>query len=153
MPVASPAFLPGPLPTAEVILAPVAAALALAAAMGMAAFEVDLPDYHFGWRQVASVLAAAALVLVVLPILPTMAGGSWGLPAGDMGSAVGAIDQESAATPMRVLWIGDADVLPVRGWALDDPRVATGRDGSVIAYNTSDRALPTTARHGARWHK
>src|SRR5690606_21904683 len=44
--------LPVGLPAAEVVLAPVAAALALTAALGLAAFETDLRAYRFGWRQV-----------------------------------------------------------------------------------------------------
>ena len=62
-------WLPGSLPVPEVLLAPAAVALALSAGLGMAAFEVDLPDYHFGWRQIASLLAGAALVLAVLPAI------------------------------------------------------------------------------------
>ena len=42
---------------------PAAVGLALSAGLGMAAFEVDLPDYHFGWRQIVSLLAGAAFVL------------------------------------------------------------------------------------------
>ncbi|MBI2704171.1 MAG: glycosyltransferase family 2 protein [Actinobacteria bacterium] len=135
-------WLPFNLPPAEVILAPVAAAISVATAMGMASFEVDLPDYHFGWRQLASVFAAAALVLTAAPVLNEMIDGAWGLPPSDFTATLTAVDGETAATPSRVLWMGDADVLPLRGWALTDPRVRGSRDGAVVAYGTSDRALP-----------
>ena len=131
------------LPAAEVVLAPVAAALALATAMGMAAFEVDLPDYHFGWRQLASVVAGAALVLTAVPVLGSMLDGSWDLPDGDFSAAMSSIDADSAAVPMRVLWMGDADVLPLSGWALTDTRVHEPRPGAELAYGTSSRAIPT----------
>ena len=39
---------------AEVGLAPAAAALAGSAALGAVAFELDLPGYRFGWRQLAA---------------------------------------------------------------------------------------------------
>ena len=52
--------------------------LALAAGLGMAAFEVDLPDYHFGWRQIVSLLAGAAFVLALLPALGTVLSGPLG---------------------------------------------------------------------------
>jgi len=136
-------WLPFALPAAEVVLAPVAAAVALATAMGMAAFEVDLPDYHFGWRQLASVLAATALVLATVPLLGDMLEGSWGLPASDLSAALQSMDDASGQTATRVLWMGDSDVLPLRGWALEDPRVAGTRPGSVTAYGTSDHAIPT----------
>ena len=61
--------LPVPLPEPAVLLAPAAAGLALAAAMGVAAFERDLPGYRFGWRQIASGVAAAAVALAILPVL------------------------------------------------------------------------------------
>ncbi len=54
--------------------------LALATGLGMVAFEVDLPDYHFGWRQIASVLAGVALVLGVFPVIGASLTGQWGLP-------------------------------------------------------------------------
>jgi GT2 family glycosyltransferase len=141
--VASEGWLRFDLPAAEVILAPVAVALALATAMGMAAFEVDLPDYHFGWRQLASVVAGAALVLTAVPVLGAMVDGSWGLPSGDFSAALSSVDDEAAATPMRVLWMGDADVLPISGWSLGDPRVREPRDGARLAYGTAERAIPT----------
>ena len=42
----------------ELLLAPAACGLALAAALGVVAFEVDLPGYRFGWRQVVGFAAA-----------------------------------------------------------------------------------------------
>jgi GT2 family glycosyltransferase len=141
--VASEGWLPFALPGAEVLLAPVAVALSFATAMGMAAFEVDLPDYHFGWRQLASVVAAAAVLLAAVPVLGSMLDGSWNLPDGDFSAALSSIDGESAATPMRVLWMGDTDVLPLAGWSVTDEKVREPRPGNELAYGTSDRAIPT----------
>ena len=42
-------------PPAETMLAPAAAGLAMAAGLGVVAFEVDLRAYGFGWRQVAAI--------------------------------------------------------------------------------------------------
>ena len=58
-----------PLPPVDVLLVPAAAGLALATAMGVVAFEVDLPGYRFGWRQIASGLAAVAVVVCVVPVI------------------------------------------------------------------------------------
>ena len=58
-------WLPTALRSPEVLLAPAAVALALATALGVVAFETDLPGYRFGWRQLASVVAGSAAVLAL----------------------------------------------------------------------------------------
>lgn len=141
--VAGQGWLPADLPlvSPEVLLAPAAAGLALAVAMAMAAFEVDLPGYNFGWRQVASLVAALALALAVVPVLARSVDGSWGMPEGD---AVRAVDNLTARTdgPFRILWIGDADVVPLHGWPLDAPDVASDQGGRLV-YGTSANGGPT----------
>ena len=118
----------------EALLAPAAVALAMSIALGFVAFQVDLPGYRFGWRQAASVVAAAATALGALPILSSMLDGRWHAPAAGYDSVLGFMqDEQASAGPFRVLWIGDPDVLPVAGWQL--------RDG--IAYGTTDHVLPT----------
>ncbi len=57
------------LPASDVLLAPAAAGLALAAGLGVSAFELDLPGYRFGWRQLASGVAAVAVLVATLPVL------------------------------------------------------------------------------------
>jgi len=121
------------LPPVDVLLVPAAAGLALAAAMGVSAFEVDLPGYRFGWRQIASGLAAAAVAVGIVPALGASGNGRWSMPAGDHGRALGFIDAENDAASFRVLWIGDPDALPLAGWELDDG----------LAYATTDAGLPT----------
>ena len=121
------------LPPLDLLLVPAAAGLALAAAMGVAAFEVDLPGYRFGWRQIASGLAAAAVVLGVVPVLGGTFDGRWSMPAGDASRALTFMDQENDATPFRVLWLGDPDALPLDSWPMADH----------LAYATSDEGSPT----------
>lgn len=124
--------LPFALPPAEVLLAPAAIGLALSAAMGVAAFEVDLPGYRFGWRQVASGLAAVAVVVAAFPVLGSAFDGRWSMPAGDHNRALGFIDAANDEAPFRVLWIGDPAALPLAGWEL-----AEG-----VAYATTDAGTP-----------
>ena len=64
------------LPSADALLAPAAVGLALAAGLGIAAFEVDLRGYRFGWRQLASLIAAGALAVGVIPALIAASGRS-----------------------------------------------------------------------------
>ena len=121
------------LPPVDVLLVPAAAGLALATAMGVVAFEVDLPGYRFGWRQVASGLAAAAVVVCVVPVLGASSDGRWSMPSGDHSRALGFVDDENDGEPFRVLWIGDPAALPLDGWPLDDG----------VDYATTDHGSPT----------
>lgn len=133
---------PVPLPRPEVIQVPGAVGLAIAAAMGVAAFQVDVRRYRFGWRQFVPFTALVALVAAMLPLLAIVAGGHWnatdddytdvvpfsGNTAGDVGGGEG-----------RVLWIGHPDVLPLGSWELDEG----------LSFAVSDRdAFPTVAQ---RW--
>jgi GT2 family glycosyltransferase len=125
-------WLPFGLPQAEVVLAPAAVGLALAAAMGMVAFEVDLRDYHFGWRQLAAIVSAAALVLAALPVIgDALVDGRWGTPSRDYDTTLGVLG-EDAPGGFRMLWLGDSDALPLAGWELVDG----------VAYATSDDGVP-----------
>lgn len=128
-------------PVPEVALAPAVAALSLAAAMGVAAFEADLSDYHFGWRQFVSFVAAGAVCVAVLPVLASAAGGRWDTPRRDVGETLAFGEQEAADGGFRVLWIGDPDVVPVAGWTL--PSTGLERPGQRLVAATSDGGAPT----------
>jgi hypothetical protein len=135
--------LTGKLPPPEVLLAPAAAGLALAAAMGMAAFEVDLPDYHFGWRQIASLLAGAALVVALVPFLETSTDGSWNMPRGDFNQLLSNL--ESPSDSFRMLWLGDESVVPLTGWPLDAPGVQIDPHAGRLVYATTTGRTPTVS--------
>ncbi|MEJ7583090.1 MAG: hypothetical protein WKF43_03190, partial [Acidimicrobiales bacterium] len=113
-------WLPVDLPPSEVLLAPVAAALALATALGVQAFEVDLPGYRFGWRQALSTAAGVAVVIGVLPLVPGVIDGRWQLPGAGLDRPLDAVLQHDGDADSRVLWVGDPDVIPVGSWSLDD---------------------------------
>jgi hypothetical protein len=114
-------WLPVALPPLEMILAPGAAGLALSVAMGVAAFEIDLREFHFGWRQAVSFVAGVALVLAVAPVLgDVVVDGSWGAPSRSLDRTVAFIDDDWDEATFRVVWLGDPEVLPLTGWAFDD---------------------------------
>ena len=140
-------WLPFDLPT-ESLLVPAAAGVALASAMGMAAFEVDLPDYHFGLRQILSVLAGAALVLAVLPFVGATVDGRWDMPRSDYARALSFVDEQGESEPFRMLWLGDADLLPLASWPLDEESFGEPPEGE-FAYATSDNGTPSL---NDRWH-
>ena len=125
-------WLPLPLPSAEVVLAPAAAALALAIALGLVAFELDLPGFRFGWRQLASTVSAAAVVAATLPVLAAAIDGRWEMPRNDLGRQLTWMPDQRDRGAFRVLWLGDPEAVPLQGWHL-----AEG-----VAYGTSRGGAP-----------
>jgi GT2 family glycosyltransferase len=115
----------------EVALAPAAAALASSVALGAAAFELDLPGYRFGWRQLAATGAAVALGLASVQLLSASLGGRWKLPSADASSVLGFLPA-SHGGDYRVLWVGAPDALPLAGRQLSPG----------MAYGTSYNGLP-----------
>ncbi|HLI54345.1 MAG TPA: glycosyltransferase [Acidimicrobiales bacterium] len=105
------------LPT-EVALAPAAAALAGCAALGAASFELDLPGYRFGWRQVAAAVAGASLTLAAVPFVAALGGGRWDLPSADAASVLTFLPNPHGGD-YRVLWAGSPDALPLAGLPLE----------------------------------
>lgn len=117
-------------PAAEVLLAPAAAALALAVALGLLAFEVDVPGYRFGWRQLAPTATLVAVLLGALPVAASALGGRWNTPRTDFAGLLSWMPEQRANGAFRVLWLGDPQALPLTGWRLGDGvSYATSRNG------------------------
>lgn len=125
--------LPVGLPTVEVVLAPVAAALALAAALGLASFETDLRAYGFGWRQVLAAAAALGVILGAVPLASGLIDGRWRTPSQGFVASYDALFTDGDEPAYRVLWLGDATLLPVASWRYDDD----------VAYAASEGGVPT----------
>lgn len=123
-------WLGGAAPAPDLLLAFAAASLSLSIALGMASFETDLPGYRFGWRQVASTVAGFALLLASAPVVANAVDGRWNLPGRDHHGALAWIGDRPDDGGYRVLWLGDPEVLPIRGWVQGDGLAyATSRDG------------------------
>ena len=106
-----------------------------ALALGMVAFEVDLPDYHFGLRQIASLVAGVALVLGIFPALGAAFSGDWGLPASDFSSTFSNLGAKDAQRgPYRLLWLGEAEVVPGAPWQLVAPTIGQLGRAGALAY-------------------
>lgn len=118
----------------EVWLAPAAAALAGSAALGMAAFELDLPGYNFGWRQAAAAVTGLCLALVAGPWLAAAGSGRWDLPRVDASSVLAFLPGGEHGD-YRVLWVGASDGLPLAGRQLEPG----------FAYGTSFDGQPVLA--------
>jgi GT2 family glycosyltransferase len=127
-------WLPLRLETPDALLAPAALGLAVAAGLGAVAFEIDLPGYRFGWRQIASLAAGAALLVGVLPVLGGIPNGRWGLTDEEVARSLGWMGPEVSRGSFRVLWLGDPRALPLDGWRLQEGLAyATSRDGTPDA--------------------
>ena len=131
---------PVPLPRPEVVQAPGAVGLAIAVAMGVAAFFKDVRRYRFGWRQLVPFSAMVALAAGMLPLLANVSGGDWNATADDYADAFPFSESDSSAEDgSRVLWLGHSDVLPLGSWELD----------GHLSFAVSDSgAFPTVAQ---RW--
>jgi GT2 family glycosyltransferase len=102
-----------------VVLAPAAAALAGSAALGVAAFEIDLPAYNFGWRQAAAATAGVCLALASIPWFAAAGSGRWDLPSADAASVLSTFLPGSGNGDYRVLWVGAPAALPLAGRQLE----------------------------------
>jgi GT2 family glycosyltransferase len=118
-------------PVVDVLLAPGAAALVLCAVLGLSAFEIDLPAYTFGWRQVASLIAAGAGVVATVPIIGGSIDGAWRMPTRDFQQLLSWMPERQAEGEFRVLWAGHPEALPMDGWRLEDGLAyGSSRDGT-----------------------
>ena len=123
-------------PSLVVVLAPAAVAVAAGVGLGVVAFERDLAEYRFGWRQAVSAVAIAAAAVGLLPVLAAAGDGRWGLPVTGYGSSLSFLSNTGDQGAFRVLWIGAPRALPLGAWSLE-PGVAyaTSEDGTADAVD------------------
>ena len=134
-------------PDPEVLLAPAAAALALAVALGAAAYEADVPGYRFGWRQLAPTVALVVVLLGTLPVAGAAVGGRWHTPRQDFAGLLSWMPEQREAGDFRVLWVGDPQALPLTGWRLSEGLAyATSRNGAPDASDL----WPSASAHAAQ---
>lgn len=132
-----------PVPTPEIWLAPAAVAVAMSAALGLVAFQLDLPGYRFGWRQAASAVAAGAVIAGAVPLLGGALDGRWDAGNRDFASALSWMAEQRTEGDFRVLWLGDPAVLPLEGWPA----------GGGVAYATSRNGTPDATALWAPAHE
>ncbi|HVE47533.1 MAG TPA: glycosyltransferase family 2 protein [Acidimicrobiales bacterium] len=114
----------------DVLLAPAALAMAVSVALGMVAFELDLPGYRFGWRHLASTTALVATVAGTLPVAAAAVGGRWNAPRADFSGLLSWMPEQRSKGAFRVLWMGHPEALPLGSWRLSEGvGYATSKDG------------------------
>jgi hypothetical protein len=141
------------LPEPGVVLAPAAAAVAFAVALGVAAIELDVRghSWRFGFRRMVSGLAVLALTAGTAPVVVGAMDGWWDMPPGQFGDVMGSVDAAVSEEPSRVLWVGDPAVLPGgQAWELDDGLAYTAVDASApgVAHLWPATGLGSSGRLG-----
>jgi GT2 family glycosyltransferase len=109
-------------PAPEAALSLAALGVAVAAGLGVSAFVDDVRRlrFGFGFRQSAVGAAAAGLALAVIGFVADAGDGRWGAPEGDWPDELSFLRSERADGGFRVLWVGDAAVLPLDPFVVDD---------------------------------
>ena len=113
---------------------------AIGVGLGLEAFGVDVRGGAFGFRQLASVVAAIAAVAAALPMALAVWGGRFDAPDNDAVETLQTLGGGSAPQ-FRTLWIGDRDTLPLGGWTVSGSVVAATTEG--IHPDLSTAAPPT----------
>jgi hypothetical protein len=128
-------WIDGPLPDAGVLLAPAAAGLALAVGLGLSALEHDLRGrtWRVGVRRLAVVLGALGLTASTASAVTASLDGWWDMPRDDFAGLLAFVDEDVTASPSRVLWVGDSELLPGGdGWVLDARVSYTASTGRAV---------------------
>jgi GT2 family glycosyltransferase len=135
------------------VLAPEAgltlAALGLALALGIAvSVLVDgVQSFKFGWRQPAVILGGVALLLPALAFTADAADGRWHAPSSDWTQALAFTQSLTGKGDFRMLWIGDAAVLPLDPVVLDDGTAYTLTRNGPGSVTQQWRAPERSADH------
>jgi hypothetical protein len=103
-----------------VLLSIAAVGVVLGFALGVEAFRADVVGKAFGWRQLLSLVAVAAVTISSVPLVLDLLDGRWLAPVSDVGEAVSSIQAKGRIPNERTLWIGDADAMGTSGWRLGD---------------------------------
>lgn len=133
--------LPFAMPEAGVLLVPVAVGTAIACAAALAAFDLDVRDASFGWKQPLGILASVAIVVGVVPGVLALPDGSFDMPSTPLARLIDAsLPEETDTGAYNVLLIGDARLLPVPSTEYRDGVSWAIIDGGPL--NALDRWAP-----------
>jgi hypothetical protein len=121
-------------PQLDVVLAPLATAIAVLVGLGLAALETDLTLSRFGWRQLVGSLGVLAALVGLIPAIGSVGDGRWKMPTAGYGDALGYL-ATPAVVGQRVLWLGDPRSIPGSSWSI--------KPG--LSWATSSGGLPDAA--------
>ena len=116
-------------PPPDGLLVAAALALAFAAGLGVAAVLDDLRNAHFGWRQPLMFVATIGLALAFVGFSLDTISGRFGLNSNDWATEYSWMHDNPEPGNFRVLWIGDANILPAGPKLAGDTGYATTING------------------------
>ena len=140
------------MPQAGVLLVPVAVGVSIAAAAALAAFDLDVRDASFGWKQPLGILASIAIVIGVVPGVVALADGSFDTPSTPLSRLIDAsLPAPDETGDYNVLLLGDARILPVPSveyrdgvsWAIVDDDPLDARDRWAAPPNAASELVTT----------
>lgn len=105
-------WTPFAMPAAELMLAPAAAALTLAVAIGVRAIELNRSERRPIMLRLAYLAIGAGLTLSSLGAIRASFDGGWDAPTDNFATFTDFLSDETGGSS-RVLWIGDSSVVPV----------------------------------------
>ena len=129
------AWLPARLDAGRALLPPdgllvgAAIGLAFAGGLGVAAILDDLHRFHFGWRQVLTIVASFGLILALCGFAADTRTGRFGLSGNDWATTYSWMQDNAPAGGFRTLWLGDPTILPADARDVQGVGYALTRNG------------------------
>jgi GT2 family glycosyltransferase len=105
-------------PEAGLVLA--AFGLAIALGIGASVLVDGIRSYRFGWRQPAAIIGGIALLVPMLGFTADAIDGRWHAPRTGWVDRLAFTDSLTAKGEFRILWLGDASVVPLDPVVLSD---------------------------------
>ncbi len=140
----------GAVPAPEGLLVGAALGLAFAAGLGVAAILDDLRRFHFGWRQIMTLVAVVGLAWATVGFAVDTTSGRFGLGSTDWAGATSWMSDNAPPGNFRVMWVGDPNILPADAKRSGNTGFAVTRDGPGDARalwaapeSSADRVLAT----------
>ncbi len=130
-------FGDGLLPDSQLMLPFLACGLSIAAAVAISVASNDVRQARLGWRQPVAALTFVGLVIGVVPLAANAIDGRWNQRSLSLTQLLAQIPTNSPSGDSRVLFLGDARVLPL-GSA---PLAGKSLPGEVSYAVTDDRPL------------
>jgi GT2 family glycosyltransferase len=118
-------------PDVSTLLVPYAVAVAALVALGVAAFEQDVAQAQFGWRQLVAGLTMLVVAVGTIPFVASVSTGRFDLPQQGYDVQLGSLPTP-AVGGSRTLWLGDPRSVPLASWPIEPG----------LAYATATNGLP-----------
>jgi len=118
-------------PDVSTLLVPFAVAVAALVGLGVAAFENDVAEAQFGWRQLVAAMTMLVVAIGTIPFVASVSTGRFDLPQEGYDIQLGTV-VPPVVGGSRTLWLGDPRSVPLASWPIEPG----------LAYATATNGLP-----------